>query len=102
MAFAVRQRRREIAVRITVGARRHSVIGLVLRQGMAPVAAGIVVGGAAATGQLISGMLFGVTPIDPISFAIAAAVLVLVASAACLLSAHRASRVDPMAALREP
>ena len=104
MAFAVRQRRREIGVRMAVGARRHSVIGLVLRQGMAPVAAGIVVGGAgaAATGQLISGMLFGVTPIDPISFAIAAAVLVLAASAACLLPAHRASRVDPIAALREP
>jgi len=51
---------------------------------------------------LISGMLFGVTPIDPISFAIAAAVLVLAASAACLLPAHRASRVDPIAALREP
>ena len=103
MAFAVRQRRREIAVRIAVGARRHSVIGLVLRQGMAPVAAGVVVGGAgaAATGQLISGMLFGVMPIDPISFAIAAAVLVLAASAACLLPAHRASRVDPIAALRE-
>jgi predicted permease len=104
MAFAVRQRRREIGVRIAVGARRHSVIGLVLRQGMAPVATGIVVGGAgaAATGQLISGMLFGVTPLDPISFAIAAAVLVLAASAACLLPAHRASRVDPIAALREP
>jgi putative ABC transport system permease protein len=88
---------------MAVGARRHSVIGLVLRQGMAPVAAGIVVGGAgaAATGQLISGMLFGVTPIDPISFAIAAAVLVLAASAACLLPAHRASRVDPISALRE-
>jgi predicted permease len=103
VAHSVRLRRREIGVRMALGAGRRAVLGLVLRQGLMPVAAGVVIGGllAAAVGRLMTGVLFGVPPIDPIAMGAAAGLLSLVAVAACYLPARAASRVDPMIALRD-
>jgi len=103
MAHAVRQRQREIGVRMALGAKRATVLRLVLRQGIALVGLGIAVGigASAAVGTLLSGVLFGVSPIDPISLTSASIVLAVVATGACLLPARRASRLDPLAALRE-
>ncbi len=103
MAHAVRQRQREIGVRMALGARRATVLHLVLRQGITLVAVGMVVGIGASTavGMLLSGVLFGVTAVDPISVVGASVVLAVVATTACLLPALRASRLDPLAALRE-
>ena len=103
MAHGVKQRRREMGVRIALGAEYGSVLRLVLRQGLAPVGIGIVLGtaGSIAVGRLMAGVLFGVTPIDPVSLAGAAGILTLAATAACYLPARQASRVDPLVALRE-
>ena len=103
MAHGVKQRRREMGVRIALGAEYGSVLRLVLRQGLAPVGIGIVLGtaGSIAVGRLMAGVLFGVTPIDPVSLAGPAGILTLAATAACYLPARQASRVDPLVALRE-
>jgi putative ABC transport system permease protein len=103
VAFLVTQRTREIGIRMALGARAADVVRLVLREGMAPV----VLGGAAgmiaslAATRAIRSMLFGVTSLDPISFAAAPILLATVALLACYLPARRATRVDPLAALRE-
>jgi putative ABC transport system permease protein len=103
LAFAVTQRTREIGVRIALGAPVRKVHGLIVRRGMALVTLGIVLGlgGAAAAVRLIRGMLFQVSAFDPLVFV--AVVMLLLASglAACLLPAHRATRISPLAALRE-
>lgn len=76
---------------------------LVLRQGIRPVLGGLVAGvlGALAAGQLISSFLFGTEPRDPAAISAVAALLLLVAAAACWAPARRASRIDPMSALRD-
>jgi predicted permease len=103
MAYSVSQRRREIGVRMALGAARENVLRLILRQGMALVLAGVTIGLIAAlvVGRLISRMLYGVSSGDPIGIAGAAGVLLVVALLACYLPARRASRVDPLVALRE-
>jgi hypothetical protein len=103
IAYGVSRRTREIGVRMALGAARRNVLRLILKQGMAVVAAGVVIGlGAAlATGRLLARMLYGVSAIDPMSIAGAALVLLVVALAACYLPARAASRLDPLAALRE-
>ncbi len=103
MSYSVNQRRREIGVRMALGARRANVLSLVLRQGMSLVAAGLILGFAAnlLCGRLLERLLYGVSPADPLSFAAAAGVLLLIAFCACYLPARRASRLDPLAALRE-
>lgn len=103
MAYSVARRRREIGVRMALGAAQSSVLGLVLRQGMTLVAVGIVVGLAASflIAQALSKVLYGVSAADPISFAAASLILATVALLACYLPARRASRVDPLDALRE-
>jgi predicted permease len=103
MAYSVNQRTREIGVRMALGAARPTVLALILKQGMRLVLAGLVIGLAATllVDRLLSRMLFGVSPGDPTSVAGAALVLLAVALIACYLPAYRASRVDPLSALRE-
>ena len=90
-------------MRIAVGARPRDVLWMMLREGMAPVAAGGAVGMVAslAATRAVRSMLFGVTPLDPISFAAAPLLLAAVALLACHLPARRATRIDPLVALRE-
>jgi predicted permease len=103
MAYSVNQRKREIGLRMALGAARTSVIRLVLKQGMKLVAVGIVIGmaGALVLDRLLSSMLYGVSASDPVSIAGAIAVLSTIALLACYLPARKASRVDPLVALRE-
>lgn len=103
MAYAVNRRKREIGVRMALGAARGVVMGLILRQGIALVGIGIAVGVVASLliGRALSAMLYGVSGTDPISFLGSSLVLLTVAVAACYLPARRASRVDPLVALRE-
>jgi len=77
-------------------------VGLVLREGMARTVVGIALGlgGAAGLTRLMQGALFGVGPLDGVSFVVAPVVLLVVAAAACLLPAHRAASIDPAEALR--
>jgi predicted permease len=103
MAYSVNQRRREIGVRMALGAGQQSVLFLVLREGMAVVLAGVAVGVALAfvLGRALSRFLYGVSGSDPLSIAGASLALLLVAVVACYLPARSASRVDPLVALRE-
>jgi len=103
LAYAVNQRQREIGVRMALGADRSTVRQLILRQGLSLVSVGVVIGLAAAllTGRALSGLLFGVGGTDPVSLAGAALVLSVVALCACYLPARRATRVDPLMALRQ-
>jgi putative ABC transport system permease protein len=102
VAFSVSQRTQEIGVRMALGAGRGEVLGMVLREGLQLVAIGLALGivGAAALTRLMADLLFHVEATDPITFAGMALVLVLIAAAACLAPARRASAVDPMVALR--
>ncbi|MFL5580257.1 MAG: ABC transporter permease [Gemmatimonadaceae bacterium] len=102
LAYAVAQRTREIGVRMALGARRRTVMSGVLRRGLGLAAAGVAIGilGAAASTRLLAGMLAGVSPLDPVTLAGTVAVLLAVATVACLVPALRASRVDPMEAMR--
>ncbi|HXB68271.1 MAG TPA: ABC transporter permease [Candidatus Acidoferrales bacterium] len=103
MAYSVNRRRREIGLRMALGAAQESVLRLILKQGMSLVLAGVAAGlvAALAVGQLLSRMLYGVSASDPVSVAAAAAVLLAVALVACYLPARSASRLDPLTALRE-
>jgi putative ABC transport system permease protein len=103
LAYSVNQRKREIGLRMALGAAQASVLRLILKQGMSLVMTGVLIGFAAAllVGRLVSRMLYGVSAGDPVSVAGAAVVLVAVALLACYLPARRASRVDPLVALRE-
>ena len=101
-AYAVAQRTREFGIRVALGARPLDVIRMLVREQAAVVAAGVVVGSLAALGltRVLSSMLFGVKATDPATFVATALLLVLVAVAATLVPARRATRVDPMVALR--
>jgi ABC-type antimicrobial peptide transport system permease subunit len=102
IAYVVTQRRQEIGVRVALGAQSSDVLRMVLRQGFTLAFFGIAIGTILAlfTGRLLSGFLFGVTPNDPIAFGAVIAVLGLVALVASFVPALRATRVDPMTALR--
>ncbi len=102
IAFSVSQRAQEIGVRMALGAGRREVVGMILGEGMRLVLAGLALGILAATAltRLMAGLLFGVPPTDPFTFAGVALVLLGVAAAACLAPARRAATVDPMVALR--
>jgi putative ABC transport system permease protein len=102
MAYSVSQRTHEIGIRIALGADSKEVIKLVVGRGMLLVLIGMVIGlaGAFALTRLMSGLLYGVSPTDPFTFAGIPILLAGVALGACLLPASRATRVDPMLALR--
>jgi predicted permease len=103
VAFAVAQRTREIGVRAALGARRARIIRLMLGNALRVVLAGVVLGalGAWWLGRLMSGMLVDVRPADPLTFGVAATLLILVAVFAALAPSLRAARLDPLAALRD-
>ncbi len=102
MAYAVTQRRREIGVRMALGAERRDVLRLVLTRALRIVVAGLIVGLAGAVGvtRVLQRFLFGVTPTDPIAFTIVTLLLMAVGLMAAWLPARRATRIDPCAALR--
>jgi ABC-type antimicrobial peptide transport system permease subunit len=102
LAHGVAQRTREIGIRLALGARRREVVGLVLRQAAMLAGGGLVVGLllALAAGQLIRGLLFGVEPRDLLTYAGVVFVLFTIALVASYLPAWRASRIDPIKALR--
>jgi putative ABC transport system permease protein len=102
MAYSVAQRTNEIGVRMALGAQTGNVLGLVLGEGLRLALLGATIGlaGSFFAARLLSGMLFGVAPSDPFTFASVAVVLVAVAMAACYIPARRATRVDPLVALR--
>jgi predicted permease len=102
MSYAVTQRRREIGVRMALGAERRDVLHLVLARALRIVAAGLIVGLAGAVGvtRVLQRFLFGVTPTDPVAFTIVTLLLMAVGLMAAWLPARRAARIDPWAALR--
>ena len=102
ISYAVSQRKREIGIRLALGAQRGNVLQMVLRQGAITTAVGVAIGVGTALGltRLMRNLLFGVTAHDPLTFAAVAALLILVALSACYIPARRATRVDPMVALR--
>jgi putative ABC transport system permease protein len=102
MAYLVTQQRHEIGIRLAVGAHPRHILGLILNRGAQLTATGVGIGIATAllATRLMRGLLFGVTPIDPITFGSVALLLILIALAACYIPARRAMRVDPMVALR--
>ncbi len=102
LAFLVEQRTAEFGIRMALGASRGVVLGMVLRQGGALVAAGLLTGlaGAAGLARALEALLYGVTPWDPMAFAVAAVLFATVAAVAVLLPARQATRVDPLAAIR--
>ncbi len=102
MSYGVAQRTNEFGIRMTLGAQRRDMLALVLKQGLGVAAIGAVVGIAAAVGasRLLTSLLFGVRPGDPLTLAAVCAILLVCALVACYIPARRAMRVDPMVALR--
>ena len=101
-SYAVARRRQEMGIRMALGAGGRQVVAMVLRQGLGTIAVALVLGlGASlAAVQLLQSQLFGVEPTDPLTFAVAPLLLAAIAIVACYLPARRASRVDPLIALR--
>jgi ABC-type antimicrobial peptide transport system permease subunit len=102
MAYAVGQRTHEFGIRLALGARRQSVLRLVLRQGLRLIVAGVAIGLllAFAVTRLLANFLYGVSPFDTVTFASVPVLLGCIALAACWMPARRAARVDPIEALR--
>ncbi len=102
ISYIVTARTHEIGIRIALGAPRANIMRSVLRQGLGLAFAGAAVGlvGALIVSHLMAGLLYGVKPTDPLTFAGVAVLLLVVASLACCIPARRALRVDPLVALR--
>lgn len=102
MAYSVSRRTREIGVRVALGAGSREVLGMILGQGMRTILIGVAIGlaGSLALTRSVQSLLFGVTPTDPLTFAAVILLLVGAALLACYIPARRATKVDPMVALR--
>jgi predicted permease len=102
MAYSVSRRTREIGVRVALGATYHNVIAMIVKQGLRPVAIGVGVGliGSLALTRTLQSLLFGVTATDPLTFIGVILLLVAAALLACYIPARRATKVDPVVALR--
>jgi len=102
LSYSVRRRLQEIGIRLALGAKLDDVLRMVVFEGMKPVIFGVALGiaGAFALGRLLASLVFSVRPTDPITFFAAAALLALISLFACVIPAYRATRVDPIAALR--
>ena len=102
LSFMVAERRREIGIRVAIGASRRSIVAMVTKQGLAIVSVGLVAGLAGALGlnRLLATLLFGVAPTDPATLAVVTAIMALVGALACGLPAWRASRLDANVVLR--
>jgi putative ABC transport system permease protein len=102
MSFRVRWKFREIGIRLAIGAQPSDVRRMILMQSLKVILAGVAVGvlGALALNRLIGSLLYGVSPTDPLTFAFAIGILVLVGLAASLLPARQASKIDPILTLR--
>jgi len=102
LAYTVASRTREIGVRMALGARPLEVLGLVARESAAVVGLGVVLGaaGAAVATRAIAGLLYGVSPLDPLALALAAGALAIVCIVATIVPARRATRIDPAIALQ--
>jgi putative ABC transport system permease protein len=103
LSYAVTQRTREIGLRLAIGAQPADVLRMVLGSGMKLAVIGVVAGlaGSLALSRLVTSMLFGVTPFDPVSYASTVLLLLAVAALACYLPARRAMAVDPLVSLRQ-
>jgi putative ABC transport system permease protein len=103
LAYAVTQRTSEIGIRMALGAQREQVVRLILRSGLKLVALGLVLGLAAAAGaaRLMSTLLYQVQPLDPLVYGGVAVLFAVIATLACLLPSLRASKIDPLVALRQ-
>lgn len=104
LAYLVTQRRREIGIRVALGSSRSGVVKLVLREGMALVAVGLILGITASVSlrSVVKSEIYGVMPLDPLVIGMVIAVFALVALCACILPARRAMKLDPVSVLSEP
>lgn len=102
MSYSVMQRTHDVGIRMAIGAQVSDVLRLILNQGLKLTLIGIAIGLVSAFGltRWMKSLLFGVKPFDPWTFAVIALVLLVVALVACLIPGHRATKVDPLVALR--
>jgi putative ABC transport system permease protein len=102
LSYAVMQRTQEMGIRIALGAERARLIRMIVRQGLAVAAIGVVIGVAAALAltRTLTGLLYGVAANDPLTFAAMPVFVILIATLACYIPARRAAALDPLAALR--
>jgi ABC-type antimicrobial peptide transport system permease subunit len=102
LAFSVRRRAQEIGIRMALGAHRSQIVRLVLQQGMmwSLIGIGLGLAGSLATTRYLTSMLFGLSPLDVPTYAAVAVVFAIVSGVACAAPAYRATRVDPVVALR--
>jgi ABC-type antimicrobial peptide transport system permease subunit len=102
MSYSMERRRREIGIRMALGAEGRDVLAMIIRQAMKQSSLGVSLGlfGSFWLTGLLEGLLFGVRPTDPLTFSIIAAVLLLVSLVACWIPARRATRLNPLVSLR--
>jgi putative ABC transport system permease protein len=102
LSYSVRRRVQEIGIRLALGARLSDVLRMIVLEGMKPTLLGVTIGivGALALARVMSSLVFGVKPTDPVTFLAVAVLLAIVAFFATIIPAYRAAKVDPMVALR--